>query len=348
MADILAKGVLAPSFTLNVTPDQTLSLSEFAGRRVILAFYPADWSPVCGDQMTLYNHILPEFRRAGAELLGISVDGAWCHQAFAREHKLHFAILSDFEPKGAVAKSYGAYRDKDGVCERALFLIDESGMIAWAYRSPLAVNPGADGILDALEALPPWEKKNGQLKVPVTSADHVQGSEDPTVTLVEYGDYECPHCAAAQSAIKQIVARYGSDLRFAYRHFPLVEIHPHARPAAEAAEFAGSQGLFWPMHEAIFANQHRLSVPLLIAAASNLKLSAIALRDALAAERFTAKVEADFMGGVRSGVNGTPTFFVNGWRHDSPYGAASLPAVIDQAIAAAAAGQARNVGERRS
>ena len=160
MANILAKGTQAPEFTLHVTPDQTLSLNEFTGRRVILAFYPADWSPVCGDQMTLYNHILPEFRRRGAELLGISVDGAWCHQAFAQDRKLHFALLSDFEPKGAVAKSYGAYRNSDGVCERALFVIDDNGIIAWSYCSPLAVNPGADGILDALDALPPLEKKD--------------------------------------------------------------------------------------------------------------------------------------------------------------------------------------------
>jgi peroxiredoxin len=161
MADILAKGTRAPGFTLQVTPDQTLSLDELAGRRVILAFYPADWSPVCGDQMSLYNHVLPEFRRYGAELLGISVDGAWCHQAFARDRKLHFALLADFEPKGAVARSYGAYRKTEGVAERALFVIDEKGMIAWSYCSPIAVNPGADGILDALEALPPLEKKDG-------------------------------------------------------------------------------------------------------------------------------------------------------------------------------------------
>ena len=161
MAEILAKGTKAPDFTLHVTPDQSLSLGAFAKRRVILAFYPADWSPVCGDQMSLYNHVLPEFRRNGAELLGISVDGAWCHQAFARDRKLHFALLSDFEPKGAVAKAYGAYRDQDGVCDRALFLIDEHGTIIWSYLSPLAVNPGADGILDALETLPPLEKNDG-------------------------------------------------------------------------------------------------------------------------------------------------------------------------------------------
>jgi peroxiredoxin len=164
MANILTKGTRAPDFTLQVTPDQSLSLSEFAGRRVILAFYPADWSPVCGDQMSLYNHILPEFRRYGAELLGLSVDGAWCHQAFAHDRKLHFALLADFEPKGAVARSYGAYRRTEGVAERALFVIDEKGMIAWSYCSPIAVNPGADGILDALEALPSPERKDGTAK----------------------------------------------------------------------------------------------------------------------------------------------------------------------------------------
>jgi peroxiredoxin len=160
MSNILGQGARAPGFTLNVTPDQMLSLDEFAGRRVILAFYPADWSPVCGDQLSLYNHVLTEFRRYGAELLAISVDGAWCHQAFAQDRKLHFALLSDFEPKGAVAKSYGAYRNKEGVAERALFIIDEKGTIAWSYRSPIAVNPGADGILDALEALPSQETSN--------------------------------------------------------------------------------------------------------------------------------------------------------------------------------------------
>lgn len=153
MAGLLTPGTKAPEFTLHVTPDQKLSLSEFSGRRVVLAFYPADWSPVCGDQMTLYNQILPEFRNRGAELLGLSVDGAWCHQAFAHDRNLHFALLADFEPKGAVAKAYGAYRDGEGVAERALFVIDENGVIYWSYRSPIAVNPGADGVLDALDEM---------------------------------------------------------------------------------------------------------------------------------------------------------------------------------------------------
>jgi peroxiredoxin len=153
MSKVLSSGTAAPDFTLLVTPDQKLSLNELHGRPVVLAFYPADWSPVCGDQMALYNEILPEFRRFNAEVLGISVDGVWCHAAFSRDRNLHFPLLADFEPKGAVARRYGAYRDGDGTSERALFVIDKNGVIRWSYCSPLAVNPGADGILDALEQL---------------------------------------------------------------------------------------------------------------------------------------------------------------------------------------------------
>src|SRR6202047_5546296 len=139
---ILTAGVVAPNFTLHVTPDQTLTLSDLLGRPVILAFYPADWSPVCGDQMALYNEILPEFRRFNAELIGISVDGVWCHAAFAQDRKLHFPLLADFEPKGAVAKMYGVYRRHDGTSERALFVLDAQGVIRWSYVSPVGINPG--------------------------------------------------------------------------------------------------------------------------------------------------------------------------------------------------------------
>src|SRR5438132_9667881 len=153
MANILQRGTPAPDFTLPVTPDQKLSLRELRGQPVVLAFYPADWSPVCGDQMALYNEILPEFRRFNAEVMGISVDGAWCHAAFSRDRKLHFPLLADFEPKGAVSKLYGVYRESDGTTERALFVINEEGVIHWSYASPVGVNPGADGILSALEEL---------------------------------------------------------------------------------------------------------------------------------------------------------------------------------------------------
>ena len=153
LSSVLQPGTPAPDFTLHSTPDQSVSLSEFRGQPVILAFYPADWSPVCSDQMALYNEILPEFRRFNAELIGISVDGVWCHAAFARDRNLHFSLLADFEPKGAVAKMYGVYRRHDGMSERALFVLDAQGMIRWSYVSPVGINPGADGILTALEAL---------------------------------------------------------------------------------------------------------------------------------------------------------------------------------------------------
>ena len=164
MASILAPGTQAPDFTLNVTPDQKLSLKELRGKPVVLFFYPADWSPVCGDQTALYNEVLPEFQKYGAEVVGISVDGAWCHAAFAEHQHLHYPLLADFEPKGAVAKTYGAYRNNDGFAERALFVLDDDGKIFWSYCSPVAVNPGADGILQALEGLQQARKNHGKLK----------------------------------------------------------------------------------------------------------------------------------------------------------------------------------------
>jgi peroxiredoxin len=162
MGQVLPPGRPAPAFTLRVTPDQLLSLSELRGRRVVIAFYPADWSPVCGDQMSLYNQVLPLIRSRGAELLGISVDGAWCHQAFAKDRNLHFPLLADFEPKGEVARAYGAYREGEGIAERALFVIDGNGLIVWSFRSALAVNPGADGILDALDRMSSQEPSHAQ------------------------------------------------------------------------------------------------------------------------------------------------------------------------------------------
>jgi peroxiredoxin len=153
MSEILGPGTLAPDFALNVTPIQKLRLSELRGRPVVLVFYPADFSPVCGDQIGLYNELHSEFQKFNSQLVGISVDGVWCHEAFVRDRKLHFRLLADFEPKGDVARKYRAYRADDGVCERALFVIDKKGMIVWSYLSPVAVNPGADGILEALEQL---------------------------------------------------------------------------------------------------------------------------------------------------------------------------------------------------
>jgi len=156
---VLSPGTPAPDFRLMAAPDREVSLRDFRGKPVILAFYPADWSPVCGDQMAIYNEILPEFQAFGAELLGISVDGAWCHAAFARDRKLRFPLLADFEPKGAVSRAYGAYRAGEGCSERALFVLDGDGIIRWSHLSPPEVNPGADGILAALEEMVPAQPK---------------------------------------------------------------------------------------------------------------------------------------------------------------------------------------------
>jgi peroxiredoxin len=149
----LPAGTPAPDFSLPTTPQKQVSLEEFKGRPVVLAFYPADWSPVCGDQMALYSALRSEFDRFNAAVLGISVDGPWCHAAFAEARKLKVTLLSDFKPKGEVARRYGVYNSREGVNQRALFVIDGDGIIRWSYVSPDAVNPGADGILEALEKL---------------------------------------------------------------------------------------------------------------------------------------------------------------------------------------------------
>ncbi len=150
---ILQKGDPAPDFELNATPDQKLKLTDFRGKRVILSFYPADWSPVCSDQMSLYNETLRYFHKYNAEIMGISVDSKWCHMAFGQSRKIHFPLLADFEPKAEISKAYGAYNEQEGESLRALFVIDEKGIIRWSYLSPDGINPGADGILDALEEM---------------------------------------------------------------------------------------------------------------------------------------------------------------------------------------------------
>jgi peroxiredoxin len=163
---MLNKGTAAPDFELQSTPDEKFSLHELKGKNVILAFYPADWSPVCGDQMSLYNETLKIFKKYNAELLGISVDSKWCHAAYKQQRNLHFTLLADFEPKGAVAKQYGAYNEKQGQCERALFVLDEDGIIQWSYLSPANINPGADGIIEALEKITTKTEHLGTVNTP--------------------------------------------------------------------------------------------------------------------------------------------------------------------------------------
>lgn len=150
---MLAKGTLAPDFELYSTPDQQVKLSDLKGEKVILVFYPADWSPVCGDELTIFNAALELFTQHHAQLIGISVDSKWSHIAFAKANNFHFPLLADFEPKGEVSRKYESYDEKEGHSLRTIYLIDESGIIQWSFESPVGINPGADGILDALETL---------------------------------------------------------------------------------------------------------------------------------------------------------------------------------------------------
>ncbi|MEU8297027.1 redoxin domain-containing protein [Micromonospora sp. NPDC048909] len=150
---LIRPGRPAPDFSLPATPDgQHTGPGGYRGRPVVLAFYPADWSPVCGDQMALYQAAMPEFDRYRAAVLGISVDSIWSHRAFAESQGIAFPLLADFEPKGEVARAYGAYTPR-GEAARALVVLDPDGAVAWSHLSPPDVNPGADGILDALERL---------------------------------------------------------------------------------------------------------------------------------------------------------------------------------------------------
>jgi protein-disulfide isomerase len=173
------------------------------------------------------------------------------------------------------------------------------------------------------------------LQTPPTPLDHRRGDADAVVVLVEYGDYQCPHCAAAEPVVESLLQTFDTELQLVFRHFPLSTVHPYAEIAAQAAEFAGTHNVFWRMHEALYANQPQLSLPTIFAIADALSLSKAGLRAALDAGTYVAKIRADFLGGVRSGVNGTPCFFVNGLRHNGDYSFESLSSAIFDARGAA-------------
>jgi protein-disulfide isomerase len=171
------------------------------------------------------------------------------------------------------------------------------------------------------------------LKNDVSDQDHILGSVDAPLTLVEYGDYECPHCGHAHPIVKRVKAHFGDRLRFVFRNFPLTRIHPNAEPAAKVAEFASSSGQFWEMHDLLFENQSRLGQELFEELSTKLNLDLTEMRRALENNTFINRIRADFTGGVRSGVNGTPTFFINGERHNGPFDFDALVRKIDAAIA---------------
>ena len=178
---------------------------------------------------------------------------------------------------------------------------------------------------------------DSELAVPVTASDHARGRAQATVTLVEYGDYECPYCAEAFVVVRELTGRYGEKLRFVFRNFPLKKLHPLALPAAEVAESAGLLGRFWPMHDWLYANQRRWAhsgPDALLSAAQALDLDATKFQQALRDPKVMARIQADVDGGMRSGVQGTPTFFVNEWLHEGGNDAANLAEAIEAALAA--------------
>jgi len=170
-----------------------------------------------------------------------------------------------------------------------------------------------------------------RLTLPVGARDHIQGPESAPVTLVEYGDYQCPYCGAAYPIVKSVQRRLGDRLRFVFRNFPLSEMHPFALGAAEAAEAAGAQGKFWEMHDRLFENQRALDAPHLVQSARQLGLDIPQFEHALAEHTYAPRVHEDFLSGARSGVNGTPTFYINGRRHDGSYDLETLLAAIERA-----------------
>jgi protein-disulfide isomerase len=170
------------------------------------------------------------------------------------------------------------------------------------------------------------------LAVPVNPRDHIAGGERARVTLVEYGDYQCPYCGEAFPIVEQVRRHFGDRLRFVFRHFPLTEVHPLAAGAAQTAEFAGSYDRFWQMHGFLYENQDQLSEPLLFAAAKAIGLSEEALDASFKSNAFLERIQADFMGGVRSGVNGTPGFFIQSVRHDGSYDFEGLVGAIDAVL----------------
>jgi protein-disulfide isomerase len=174
----------------------------------------------------------------------------------------------------------------------------------------------------------------GTLKVPVGPADHIQGDENAACTLVEYGDYQCPYCGRAYPMVKRVQKHFGERLRFVFRNFPLSQMHPNAESAAEVSEFAAAHGKFWEMHDLLFENQNRLGIELYAELAQQLKLAPADPSAALQKKEYMSKVRSDFSGGVRSGVNGTPTFFINGQRHDAPSEYEDLVAAIEAALSA--------------
>ncbi len=258
----LPPGERAPDFTLSATPDQRLSLAEMRGRPVILAFYPADWSPVCGDEMSLLNEVLPAFHRFGAQLVGISTDGVWCHAAFAAERKLHFPLLADFEPKGEVARLYGVYRAAEGIAERRCSSSTPAGSFVGPMFRRSGSIPAPTGSSTRSRAFRPERRRRSRVMShaipPLAADDHIQGPSDAAMTLVEYGDYQCPYCGEAYPSSRPCSAPWAGSFASSSGTSRWWTCTSMPARRAEFAEAAAEAGVFWQAHDLLFENQDAL------------------------------------------------------------------------------------------
>ena len=307
-----------------------------AGRPVVLVFYPEDWSPVCSDQLALYQELLPEFERFDAQLVGISVDGIWCHLAFAKDRHLNFPLLADFEPKGEVSRRYGVYRNGDGTSERALFVIDRDGIIRWSYVSPVGSIPAPT------ESCARW-KISACERTDVGSSTHAAGQ--PTIATTSRARRTRRDARRVRRLRVSLLrgrvsdrqggagARWETRLRFVFRNFPIATRirtpSKRPRPRRLPPRKAGSGRCTISCTRTSSGS----SDDDLLGYAEQLGLDADAFERELAGHVYAARVHEDFMSGVRSGVNGTPTFYVNGVRHDDSYDFETLLGALQQAAA---------------
>jgi protein-disulfide isomerase len=238
-------------------------------------------------------------------MFGISTDSVASQQAFAAENNIAFPLLSDSDPVAAISKAYGVFSYTNQLAQQAVFLIDGNGDILWSQLAPPEISPGPGAVLLALQSF-----NEGALTVSPDAQDHAINAPAVGLIFVEYGDYQSPECAASRTAVKAMQAQFGTGMTYIYRHFPLARVHPEAQAAAEVAEFAASQGKFWEMHDLLFDNQATLGTATYTKLATSLGLDAAALTAALAAKTFAPNVQADFEGGVRTGVNGVPCFYM--------------------------------------
>ena len=277
---MIAAGEPAPDFTLRDQDGEEVSLADFRGRKVLLVFYPMDFSPVCSDQLSIYQEVKPEIAAKGVELVGISVDHPYAHKAFQEKLGIDTTLLADFEPKGEVAKRLRLLPRRPGFANRTLVLIDEEGKVAWAYESP---TPGRVPRRQRhLRRARLAARPSGAVPSPLTSApvppigpeDHVRGAGE---ALIVYADLGCPHCAAAWARDRRAPGAV------VFRHFPVASKHPRSPALHAAAEAAGVQGRFFEMVDSLYADRGHVDDPHLWQRARAARARPRALRGAIAA-----------------------------------------------------------------